>query len=776
MRTRIPNGRRCAVVRRLGVALLLLALVPHRVTSEPAPLPVGLPARDSLPLTLETCLALRGSELFVLDLDGDGAPELVTCGAGPDTLSHSFVLASRLEGSVSRPLKQWNFVAGQGGLAGTADLLAGDGRQELLFWIRDEGGFRLRADALRLGPGGLRTETLWRSEAIPVPTAGAGAEFAPQMHGSGRLDAAADLWVALPVAGFGLAPRGPLLLDAQGRLRRHAAAAPNVYITALADLDGDGRPELFLGTHATCNGQRLPGEDDCHSYWRVIDADARRLLDVEAGGAFSEAQTQPMRIAGQAPAIAALLLGEGEHCPLRIYAADGRLLRERSLPAALWRSLVVDWDRDGSDELLLGLTDGRLLLLDRDLQLLADWRFAAAVGPLAAVDLRGRGRPDLLIAVGNRLGLFDQTLAPLALWDGELLYSHQLPQQATGWVSAEGRRFVAMSRGQPGASLLLELLPGAAAQARGEPARWLLALIAAVAGLAIGSLAGSLWLKRGGSAAGAATAAECWRPLRDQLRGFRHSAAARGQLDSLIFALRNSQGERDTAARYFPRLRAAAAAFRLQTLPILRQIGDLAAAGAWDKLRCRAFQADAERLAQLASVLAPDRLPPANELAAAERAARAISAGIEALHLQVDARLAVPPAAFIGLLLTRFAAVGLSLRLDLAGDWRDEAPVANPDEADQLFVLLGQLFRQRARGGAGVLLLQARREPTQLLVACRDDLAGSAPGAADLERLGIAAAAARLHCGLRCQDGGVQLAFILAEGPERSRQVAASDS
>ncbi len=768
----------------LGAALLVLGLGPGAGNAAPLPAPqpqpIELPARAQLPFALETRLSLRGADLLLLDLDGDGAPELVTWGTDPDTLARAFVLASRLEGAVTRPLKQWNFTAGRGGLAGTADLLPDDGRQELLLWHEEEGRLHLQADGLRPGPEGARIETLWRSEGVPIPVPAASDGPRLRMHGSGRLDAALDLWVALPVAGFGLAPRGPLFFAADGRLRRHAAAAPNATLTAIADLDGHGRPELFLATHATCNGQQLPGEDDCHSYWRVLDADGRRLIDIEAGGPFSEAQTLPLRVAGQASRVLALRFGGEEDGLLRVYTADGALLRERRLSAALWRSLVIDWDRDGSDELLLGLTDGRLLLLDRELEPLADWRFAAAVGPLAAVDLRRRGRSDLLLAVGNQLGLFDQELRPLALWDGELLYSHQLKQIAGGWVDANGRGFVGLSRALPAASALLELVPTAGAQAGGGvPGRLLLGLGLVgglVGGLALGYGLRALRRGRGAPVAADPTAApgvEHWRALRDQLRAFRHSAAARGQLTSLTSTLRNSRGE--SAARYGPRLREEAAAFQARTLPLLQQIGALAAGGPWDALRNRAFRNDCELIAAFAAGLDAEHPPAASALAAAEEAARAISAGLWSLARQVDARLAVPPERFLGLLLSHFAAAGLPLRLDIGGDWQDGAPIANPDEADQLFALLGPFYRERLRDQPGSLCLRAWREPTQLLVACRDELV-PAPTAADLEGIGATALAAQLHCGLRCHRGEIQLAFAVATGDERARGAAAADS
>jgi hypothetical protein len=747
--------------RSLGAALLVLALRSGPGSAGPLPVPVALPAREQLPLTLETRLSLNGPELLVLDLDGDGEPELVTCGTNPDTLARAFVLASRIEGCVSHPIKQWNFVAGQGGLAGTADLLPDDGREELLLWRLEGAQLYLWADGMRPGPDGERIETLWRSEAVPLPPAAPRGEARLRMHGSGRLDAAADLWVALPVAGFALAPRGPLLFAADGRLRRHAAAAPNAYCTGIADLDGDGRPELFLATHATCNGQQLPGEDDCHSYWRVLDGDGRRLLDIEAGGPFSEAQTRPLRAAGQATRIAALRFGGEEDGLLRVYGADAALLRERRLAAALWRCLVLDWDGDGSDELLLGLADGRLLLLDRELEVRGDWSFTAAVGPLAAVDLRRRGRPDLLLAVGNQLALFDQELRPLALWDGELRYSHQLKQVAVGWVDAQGRGLVGLSRGLPAASVLLELVP-AATPAAGRRAGQRLLLLAAAGGLAGGfALAYGLRALRRRRAAlrAAPPTAEHWHALRDQLRAFGHSETARRQLQRLTALLRNSRG--DSAAQYLPRLRAEAAAFRAQTWPLLQQIGALADGGPWDATRSRAFRASGERLAALAAALAAEAPPTAAALAAAEEAARAIGAALGSLSRQVDAQLAVSPERFLGLLLGRLAGGGLPLRLELGGDWQGTAPIADPDAAEQLIDALGRFYRERLRHQPGGLSVRAWQDHDQLLVACRDELV-PAPTAADLEGSGAAALAAQLQCGLRCHEGEIQLAFAVA--------------
>jgi hypothetical protein len=252
------------------------------------------------------------------------------------------------------------------------------------------------------------------------------------------------------------------------------------------------------------------------------------------------------------------------------------------------------------------------------------------------------------------------------------------------------------------------------------------------------------------------------------LRAFRHSAAARGQLDRLHATLRSCRGE--FADRHLPGLGEQLAAFRSDALPLLTQIATLASRAGLGGMTGRALLADAKRLGRLAAGL--EREPEPARLAAAERAIRAIDAELRALQQLVDAQLAAPLAEVIGSLVARFAESGLCPQLELAGEWTDGARIADPDDADALFAALARFYAPAAGEAAPVLRLRAERRPDQLVVSCRRE--GAAPPAMSaLEEAGIAALAGRLHRGLRCRGEDVQLAFMLEAAPRRRARGAA---
>jgi hypothetical protein len=237
-------------------------------------------------------------------------------------------------------------------------------------------------------------------------------------------------------------------------------------------------------------------------------------------------------------------------------------------------------------------------------------------------------------------------------------------------------------------------------------------------------------------------------------------------------ALLNSQGP--AAERFQPRLHAAAAGCRERTLPALRHLAALATRGPWEGERCRIFLADCELLERLALDLEAGAAPPPAQLQSAGRALRGIEAALEELQQRVEAKLTLPPIEFLSLLLALIAEAGLALQLDLEGDWRDGARLADPEDAGKLVGRLVHFHAVRLGKAGGRLLLRAWREPDHLLLASRDEATGPPPSEADLQRAGLTAPAARRHCGLRLREGEVQLSFAFVPGTAGRRRTRAS--
>ena len=175
-------------------------------------------------------------------------------------------------------------------------------------------------------------------------------------------------------------PRALLCYDFESQvLRWQHAIAPHIRNVVTADIDGDGRQEVVVGTRAPGNGNSLAdGTDDEHSYLHAISAAGERLWRIEGGGLFSE--TSPV-------------VSHDLHSPPVVYArsyAMGHLKAE------------------GEQEF------GRILRLDPQGNVLARWENDRAIVDCAAVDLDGDDQLDLLATdLGGRLWHLDADLRPV---------------------------------------------------------------------------------------------------------------------------------------------------------------------------------------------------------------------------------------------------------------------------------------------------------------------------------------------------------------------------
>lgn len=262
------------------------------------------------------------------------------------------------------------------------------------------------------------------------------------------------------------------------------------------------------------------------------------------------------------------------------------------------------------------------------------------------------------------------------------------------------------------------------------------------------------------TAASPAITAPEWLALRDALREFRAGGRSRIQFVSLARALRNCQME--DAERFLPRLQELTTSFRTHTLPQLVEIAALAAREAWPADRAQRLASDAEQLGRLADRLPAGDRPPRARLVAAEDSLRVLTAELRALQQRVDAAIAGSTEQVPAQLSQAFGVRGLRALLILEGDWQRPALLANPDEFAAMIDLLARFHRERLRGQPPLLRVRVQLATDRLFLASRDQATGPAPAEMDLERLGLRALAARLHCGLRCRAGEVQLTFPLA--------------
>jgi len=183
--------------------------------------------------------------------------------------------------------------------------------------------------------------------------------------------------LAIVDTGWCRSPRGLACFDLQaGQLQWQHIIAPSPKEPALADLNGDGRLDVVLGSHAVNNTNRLgDGTDDAHCYVYGISHDGKLLWKKEAGSAYAWAHPLVTSVSGgREPAVFAWIEaaaidrepgGETEIGRIvRLHPESGRTLATFDAGARLFSCLAEDLDGDGQVEVLATDRTGSLHILD----------------------------------------------------------------------------------------------------------------------------------------------------------------------------------------------------------------------------------------------------------------------------------------------------------------------------------------------------------------------------------------------------------------------------
>jgi signal transduction histidine kinase len=596
--------------------LLLLATGGPVAAPAGAPAPIALPDAASLPWHLAKAGSFAGTQFRLAQLYGDPVPELAAFAREAMGEGLSCVLLFELE-APQHPVAQWNFSEYQGGVAGGGDF-EGEGSEALLFWRYDAARRRLGfwAERLRRAETGvIESDTLVICAEVPAGHQSLDHEHLPRSHQEGRILTEEERILVPVTAGFNwrTAQRALLVYDFQGALRTEIRLPNNTFGYRFADLDGDARREVFLSCYASGNGDSCARGTDAHSYWRVIDLEGRDRLRVQAGGFATLATTQPLRPSAQALPLVLASLSRSQDDKLRLYDAEGWLVREFRLSGFLnGPPLVADLDGDGAEDILIGLADGSLIRLDARLEERARWRYAAGVQPLLAADLTGDGWPELALRIGDELAVCDRELKFMAVWTGRLTERLSNPLTQVGsWVGADDVARLALVGLSPHQVGVLRLEP------RGgiDPDRPWLAIVLgllAASGAAIGWLAlarrrlkrqleALIWAGAEPGRAGTLASEQAqWRHLDEGLRPLSHHGVLNQNLRSLDQAIGHLI-EEDTVDRRQDLQRAAAELRSL--LPAFLSVAPLAQVLIRDELDIAAIAGRAEALHEALAAL-----------------------------------------------------------------------------------------------------------------------------------------------------------------------------
>jgi serine/threonine-protein kinase len=181
--------------------------------------------------------------------------------------------------------------------------------------------------------------------------------------------------------GWGLKPRGLACFSVRTQeLLWQYPVAPWPLTVVVADINGDGKREVLLGSNATANGNRLPdGTDDAHCYVYAFGDRGQLLWRTEAGTVYTMARPFVVK-SGDGPRPFAWIealpenratKGESEVGTIvALESSTGRISQQYDARVRLLSCLATDLNCDGRPEILATDRLGFVHVLNEQLELL----------------------------------------------------------------------------------------------------------------------------------------------------------------------------------------------------------------------------------------------------------------------------------------------------------------------------------------------------------------------------------------------------------------------
>ncbi|MFN2371966.1 MAG: FG-GAP repeat domain-containing protein, partial [Candidatus Krumholzibacteriia bacterium] len=425
--------------------------------------------------------------LLAADLDGDGSEELVS-GVATGVLVYGW------RGDASYTPSQMNLpprylVAGASIELGAVADVDGDGRGEVLASARTADGWDHRLWILDPLSGTLRLD-------LALPT---GEDLRPDGKWDGYHQvlgvvpgADGPLMIVVRRVDYDLRPRGIMAFAAaDGRLVWSVPTAGNPHLGGLADLDGDGRPEIMIGVGSGGNlrpGQEVGGRLDDEASLLALAADGSLLWERRIPTLFTDPRPLACDLDGDGVVeviVAAQCYSEGGRESVTVLAGPTGAVLAQAHPEAPGRGLGAWSVAPGRGVVACATDDARLTLYtyaDGALRPERSHRFDAGITELRTVDLLPAPGPELVVRLlDQRVLLLGADLRPLAQlpdWTGR-----GTPQ--VSWQTDAGPLLMYHNAWNAG----LRLVPAPLARRIGAPA-------AAGALLLVAGLAGGTYLRQ----------------------------------------------------------------------------------------------------------------------------------------------------------------------------------------------------------------------------------------------------------------------------------------
>ena len=222
-------------------------------------------------------------------------------------------------------------------------------------------------------------------------------------------------------AGYPLWPRGILCLEYESKeIEWFYPTAPDPIPQVLADIDNDGKEEILLGSNAPCNGViGMNDTDDCHAYIFAINLRGEELWIKEIGEGFKRVRlgVADLENDGKKEIICTAYCAEDNWGQLFILDSRGDIIREETFDYSLGWGGIVDFDKNGTKEILVMIRSpefSELRLYDAELNIILKYEYEGVITHKASViinDLNGNGEEEIvLIPYDSEIIILDKNL------------------------------------------------------------------------------------------------------------------------------------------------------------------------------------------------------------------------------------------------------------------------------------------------------------------------------------------------------------------------------